>query len=199
MKKFLTFITVLLCALTLSAQETTTIDGLSYTIATNGTASVASYQSTSLEGAITIPSTINYNGKTYNVTALAAHAFQACAKITDISVATGIASYGENCFCNCLSLVSVNVPNGVKSIGYGCFENCKSMTNISFPQSVISIGSGIFSGCKGLKTADIQGSFNNICSLFDGCSSLISATIPSSVTNLESTFVNCTSLTTAPA
>ena len=53
------------------------------------------------EGAITIPSSVSYNGKTYSVTSIEVQAFQDCSGLT-----------------------SVTIPNSVTSIGIGAFSGC---------------------------------------------------------------------------
>ncbi len=70
---------------------------------------------------VTIPSTVTYNGTTYNVT-----------------------SIGENAFRYCTGLTSVTIPNSVTSIGWYAFLDCTSLTSVTIPNSVTSIGGYAF-------------------------------------------------------
>lgn len=80
----------------------------------------------SYSGQITIPSTVNYNNKSYSVT-----------------------SIGNSAFFYCSGLTSITIPEGVTSIGDGAFEY-SGLTSITIPESVTSIGNDAFSGCSGL-------------------------------------------------
>lgn len=76
------------------------------------------------KGALSIPSELNLDGETFQVT-----------------------SIKEKAFLYCTSLTSVIIPEGVKSIGYWCFEGCSRLSSITFPSSIISIDSDCFYGC----------------------------------------------------
>jgi hypothetical protein len=163
MRKLLTLVICsCLFAISASAQETATIGGLTYTLATDGTASVASYQSATLEGVITVPATIAYNGKTYNVTALANYCFTNCSSLTNITLPNSITRIGYCCFVNCSNLTSATLPNGITTLEDYTFYKCSSLSSITLPNSITKIGFGCF--------------FN--------CSSLTSITLPSSIISL---------------
>ena len=161
-------------------------------------------------GVFTIPSSVNYKGKTYHVK-----------------------SIGEKAFWDCDSLTSIKIPNSVTSIGGSAFSYCSGLTSITIPNSVTSIGKKAFHGCSSLKEVHITDlaawcniDFSNSSSnplgyaknlylnrtlvtdlvipddvtkikdyAFRGCSSLASITIPESVTNIgEEAFYFCDSL-----
>ncbi|MDE6403177.1 MAG: leucine-rich repeat domain-containing protein, partial [Muribaculaceae bacterium] len=66
---------------------------------------------------IDIPSTVEYNGKIYKVTAIANKAFYDCSNLSRVGIPNSITRIGEFAFRNCSSLRSVNIPNSVTSIG----------------------------------------------------------------------------------
>lgn len=75
------------------------------------------YNSTSnrnyVSGELTIPETVEYDGKSYSIT-----------------------SVGDYAFYNCSGLTSLTLPNSVISIGYYAFSYCSGLTSLTFPNSV---------------------------------------------------------------
>ena len=126
-------------------------------------------------GAVTIPETVTYKGKTNSVTSIGSGAFRYCSSLTSVAIGNSVTSIGHCAFQGCSSLTSVTIPNSVTSIGNYAFYGCSSLTSITIPNSVTSIGEQAF---------------------YD-CSSLTSVTIPNSVTSIaEYAFVGCSSLDT---
>ena len=183
-------------------------------------AEVTSMQSGKYAGDIVIPSSINYEAKTYSVTSIGSSAFEYCSGLTSVTIPNSVTSIGNYAFhgCNgltsltipesvtsiryqafygCSSLTSVTIPEGVTRIGDLAFRDCTSLTSVTIPNSVTSIGSQAFWGCSGLTSVTIPNSVTFIgSSAFSGCSGLTSVTIPNSVTSIEQyTFYNCSGLT----
>ena len=193
MKKVLSLITLLFCAITLSAQETATIDGIKYYLE-NGKATIM-VQPTTLSGDIVIPEKVTYNNVDYTVSSMTSSAF----KQTDIKTITlpnSITSLGDECFWFCSYLTSIILPNSITSLGNDCFGSCSNLTSIILPNRIISLGNGCFSSC-GLTSITFP---NSIASLGNGCfnccSNLTSIILPNSITSLgDLCFWNCSSLT----
>lgn len=104
-----------------------------------------------------IPSRINYQGITYVVLGIGAHAFQDT-NITYISPGSdGSISYiGCEAFKNCSLLTKFEQSCTRLKISDGAFENCKSLESFwilssSKPYETIKISSHVFHGCSGLK------------------------------------------------
>ena len=172
--------TCLSSALSATAYDFVT-GGIAYNIksSTNKTVGVTfngSYNSYS--GAVTIPSSVTYNGTTYSVVAIDQYAFRESSGLT-----------------------SVNIPSTVINIGYGAFYKCTGITYVTIPNLVLSIADHAFNGCTKLKTVNIGTDFRCVCTsigtnAFSGCTTLASsdakiycwaATPPTLLTNVFGT------------
>lgn len=108
---------------------------LSYQLSSaNDTATVVGFTSSLTEGtALEVPQTIDVDGTTYTVTALADN----CLNVTDKS---------------CPQLASVTLPTTVKYIGKYAFRGQSKLISVSFPD-VDVIHTGAFYGCTSLTEA----------------------------------------------
>ena len=178
-------------------------NGLCYNINDDGKSVTITHQHfsspryTSLSGALAIPSTVTYNGKTYSVTNIGVYAFFDCTDLTDVTIPNSVTNISLRAFMGCNGLTSVTIPNSVTNIGDWAFYNCSGLTNITIPNSVTSIGNSAFSDCSGLTSVTIPNSVINIGEdAFFYCSGLTSVTIPNSVTSIgDEAFANCSRLT----
>ena len=144
-------------------------------------------------GDIVIPKTVNYNGKTYNVTRISSYAFQECSSLTSITIPNSVVSIGFKAFWGCSGLTSITIPNSVTTIGQSAFQWCYGLTSITISNSMTNIGSFAFSECSSLTSITFPNSVTSIGEdAFYGCRSLTSVTIPNSVTTIgPSAFQNC--------
>ncbi len=147
-------------------------------------------------GNVTIPETVEHDGKTYSVTSIGDRSFIECIGLTSISIPNSVQSIGEYAFAGCYHLTSVIIGNGVKSIGFRAFRNCKDLTSVTIPNSVTSIGEESFGECGGLTSVTIGNSVKSIGKLaFHQCNGLTSIEIPNSVTTIgEYAFYQCSGL-----
>ena len=154
------------------------VDGIAYTTLSATEVAVTQSSQYQYEGAIVIPSTVTYDGTTYNVISIGEWAFTNCSSLTSVEIPNGVTSIGEWAFGSCSSLTSVVIPNSVTSIGISAFSDCSSLTSIEIPNSVTSIDIGAFGGCSSLTSVEIPSSVTSIYdNPFAGCSSLTSITV----------------------
>ena len=59
---------------------------------------------------ITIPSTVIYDGQTYNVTRIGSGAFYNCTDLTSVTIPNSVTSIIEWTFQDCSNLTSINIP-----------------------------------------------------------------------------------------
>lgn len=194
------------------AGEKQTIDGISYELYEDGTALITRG---TVEGEYVIPSSIQMNEKTYEVSAISYEAFKDCIGMTTITIPNSITSIGVRAFDGCYSLTSVTIPNSITQISNYAFSGCTSLTSVTIPTSVTRIGYYAFENCSNLTSIDIPNSVTFIGDwAFSGCGSLntpiYSSTtftymppsyegdyvIPDGITEIgPSAFANCAKLT----
>ncbi len=153
-KLWLTAIATLLCSLTANAHDFE-VGGIYYKITSSADLTVeVTYRGSSYDGydneysgAVTIPSTVTYNSKTYSVTSIGSQAFRYCSSLASITIPESVTSIGGFAFYYCSSLTSITIPESVTYIGDSAFRGCSSLTSITIPESVTSIGYEAFRYC----------------------------------------------------
>ena len=169
------------------------VDGIYYNITSMSNLEVgvtnmySDYQfqrNSTYSGDIIIPSTVNYNNRTYTVTAISNSAFgsnipdksyssHGC-DITKISLPNTIQSLGYRAFYSCRELTEIIIPDGVKEIGKECFYDCSSLSTVIFPNTLVTVGEYGFSQCPNLCSITLLPNITTIGSwAFSDCKSLI--------------------------
>ncbi len=155
------------------------VGGIAYKINNDDKSVTVTYQYpsnprySSLSGAINIPASVTYSGKTYSVTSIGYRAFYECTGLTSVTIGNSVTSIGEDAFYGCTGLTSVTIGNSVTSIGVWAFLGCTGLTSITIGNSVTSIGEKAFLGCTGLTSITIPNSVTYIGNwAFYGCKGL---------------------------
>ena len=159
MKRIRQLLTLLLLAIGANAGAVE-IDGINYIFnSSNHTAKViAGFYF----GDIDIPSSVSYNGNSFDVVSIEEKAFNGCINLTSVSMANSITTIGEKAFTGCTSLLSVGLSNSITSIESSTFKNCTSLTSIVIPNSITNIGNSAFEGCASLANIVIPNSVSSI-------------------------------------
>ncbi len=196
MKKHFLLLLTMLLPMMASAAEDVVIDGICYSIVTKAkNAIVKKLPSGKYSGDIVIPSAVDYNNVTCQVTSIADNAFY-YSDVTKVVIPGSVTTIGNEAFKQCQYLKSVTLSEGLTTIGSSVFYNCSSLTSIDIPNTVTSIGGYAFDGCTSLGNAYLSNQITTIPDyLFYDCSSLVAVNIPEAVTSIESNaFCDCKKL-----
>lgn len=229
---------VLCAAITASAYDFME-GGLAYNINDDGTSVTVTYEQlstwqgwdnelncdiftpayTNLSGALSIPASVTNGGKTYSVTKIGNHAFQACLSLTSVAIPATVTVIENNLFDYCDALVGMTVD--ANNPVYDSRENCNAIIakqpvdvnnngqiisyikdQLAFgcsgsvvPSSVTSIGPYAFRACRTLKSIVIPEGVTTIEYHSFVQSGIESLTLPSTLTQIgHAAFHSCASL-----
>ena len=134
------------------------------------------------QGSMTLPSTVNYEGETYTVTAIDASAFYECEGLTGTLVVPGsITDINTYAFYACTGLNVVELQEGVTTIWHNAFNSCNGITSINFPNTLATIFHNAFSSCSSLTSLHLPASVTTVYpSVFTNDSALESITVDES-------------------
>ena len=144
---------------------------------------------------ITVPETMEIEGKEFTVTSVAAQGFEYFYSVRKFELPNTITTIGSRAFYYCNFATEIAIPESVRNIGneafYGCeiteaiipsgvtkinnsvFRNCRSLANVVIPNTVTSIGSWVFTTCLSLTEIELPESIQSISDYaFSGCSNL---------------------------
>ena len=133
------------------------INGIYYDLYSNGYQAevVKSPDNNRYRGNIDIPSTITYEGTTYDVTIIGYGAFEQCKDVTSISIPNSVTEIGPRAFWGGV-FKTMEIPNSVAYIGSLAFNNCYNLETITMGDGIKSIGESAFMNCSNLKKVIVK-------------------------------------------
>jgi mannan endo-1,4-beta-mannosidase len=97
---------------------------------------------------VSIPETVTYGGKDFNVTAVEANALMDT-RVTGVVVGDNVVTIGKYAFEDCAKLKSVTLGAKVTTIGTKAFKECGKLAKITIKSTALeSVGKKAFSGIK---------------------------------------------------
>lgn len=138
---------------------------------------------------LSLPSTVEYKGKTYKVKGIASFAFRNQNAVKEVTLPEGLQEVGQNCFENCEQLEKAVLPRSLEGISYQMFANCPNLTEVLIPynSNIKSIEGFAFDGCGKLAAFNIS---EKVLSIGEGpwrgCSSLEQINVSADNPNFKS-------------
>lgn len=163
-------------------------------------------QTVSYKGQLTLPTTVEYNHKTYPLTAIEANCFKNCTELESITIPSAVKTMGNSAFTGCKMLsanytgtladwCAIDLKNGSAnpmSIKGQLVIGGKELTEIVVPSSVKSLADFAFYGCTNLTRAEIGSQVESIgSSTFAGCTGITELKLLSFCKVDGSTFLSC--------
>ena len=162
-----------------------TADGLTFTVDDAAlTATVTDGKTAS--GEVIIPAAIIYDGKTYNVTAVAGNAFNDANEVTKVTVPNSVTSLGGAAFANMDKLTELVIGNGVTSWGSKLAVNNYELTTVALAEGATLIGDLAFRTCPKLANVALPSTLKTIGATAFAYSAITELTVPASVESIGS-------------
>lgn len=156
MRRFLTYLLLVPCALFNAHGVNVEVDGICYGII--GPYAVVTYRSltgpeqNSYAGDVVVPESINYNGQTCEVISVATSAFAGCEGLTSVSLPSTVRAISSSAFLGCTGLREVSYPSTLGTVCACAFTACTSLQQISLPRRTEVVDTLTFYCCASLKS-----------------------------------------------
>lgn len=192
MKQTLFLIAFMLSGICISRAQTFNVtskegDRLSFEITDKESAFVALQKSRLEKDTLTVPESVEYEGKTYTVTEIADLALSYNWDVKAINLPPTLTRIGEGAFTNCQMLAAITIPENVNEIGIMAFMGCENIKEIKFPDNLETIEQSVCSNCRGLQNVTLGKNTTEIKKdAFMFCN-MTSISIPAGVQSISST------------
>lgn len=189
-----------------STKEIVKINGLYYLLQNDYEALLVSSRGEDYAGDITIPATVAYGGKTYQVSGMSRYAlaggtnssgYNVNPNITSLTIESPtIKEIPEKMFAGFEQLQSVTLGDGVVKIGAQAFYTCPELKTVKLNNTLEEIGNYAFLSCRKLEDLDLGGSVKTIGEYaFNDCDALVYLELPASIKYIgEWAFSDCDKL-----
>ena len=142
-----------------------------------------------------IEPTILYDGKKYQVVAIADSAFLRDKRIQTMSLPRTLREIGSRAFRECDNLLVADIPDDVRNMGFMAFWGCSRLSEVHIPKGLDRIPSSCFSKTALAKVEIPEGVRSIGYDAFGICNRLREVRLPQSLKSLErGVFWRCSSL-----
>ncbi len=163
MKRICTFFLVFLCVRAMG--QSFVSNGIVYGTTSGQTVEVQPYYNllnNPYSGSITIPQTVEHDGSTYTVTALAESAFEDCGNVSSLTLPATVRSIGSYCFYNC-NFTSLQLPDSLRTLGDDAFLYSR-ISSLHLPSHFEEYGDAAF-WARNLTSITVDEANSNYCSI----------------------------------
>lgn len=180
----------------LAAADIVEIKGVNYFLSDGSLTASVNKKNGGYKGDVVVPATVDYKGKTYQVTEVLSYAFSGSDELTSVVLPESVTKLYDDVFFAAHNLTSVKLPSTVTKWGDSMFAGCQSLTTVTLPAGLTVIPRSTFNGCDALTTIELSDEITKIGeSAFAYCSALTTIKIPASVTAIEDEAFNNSGLT----
>lgn len=174
------------------------VGGIYYGYDTNTQSAYVTSGDNKYSGAVNIPMSVFYNGRTLEVKEVGYRAFFECKDLVSVNLPQSIICINNGAFSRCWALTSINLPDNITEIKAEAFSYCSSLTSIILPDNLTRLDGRAFEGCEKLESINIPKNIKEIWDeTFKDCKSLSSIVIPENVDKLGyRAFENCSGVKT---
>ena len=155
-----------------------------------------------INGNLTIPSTVTYNGTTYTVTEIGDYAFKGCflsGSQRTLTLPNTLTRIGHYAFNGCVAFGgTLTLPSTITEIGTYAFQNCRFSDVLTLPAALTEVSDWSFAGCSYVTSVSFPTNITRIGNhAFDNCDGLTGAlTIPDAVNSIGwRAFYDCDHIT----
>lgn len=110
---------------------------------------------------VSIPATIEYNGRTMTVTEIGGNLFRNNKVVKKVSLPDTIEHIAERAFSDATSMEEISIPS-VKTIGASAFNNTASLKEVVLPEGLTTVERSAFYNQKALKKVTLPSSLSTI-------------------------------------
>lgn len=166
------------------------VDGFNYTITSPSKLEVKLAFAATDDIDITVPSTVNWQNRTYSVLSIGEYAFRSV--VQSVVIPEGVRELEQYAFYARSNCKSVELPNSLEVIGKSAFVNCTNLTKIVLPNKLCRLENYAFGGCAKLSEVFFCGEIaptytdnqDQVCSwrnanIFNSCHPYIEFYVPS--------------------
>ncbi|MCR4841870.1 MAG: leucine-rich repeat protein [Eubacterium sp.] len=133
---------VSVCKVGIFTGTTFTVDGHKYRVTAStdvsGSVNTVSLVEAANVATLKVPATVEYQGVTFKVTAIAAKAAKGNSALKKVVIGKNVKTIGARAFYGCKKLRKIVIGTGVRKIGSKAFAKCVKLKNIRVKSGVIS-------------------------------------------------------------
>lgn len=135
--------------------DPTDIAGLQYSADGMDNGEITVTATTQNASAVIIPSVVNINGQSYDVTGIDSGTFAGNSALTEVVIPASVTSIGSNAFAGTsVSNIDLSANSDIR-FGENALADCPSLTTLTLPADQSELPWGFIAGNTGLKTLDI--------------------------------------------
>ena len=141
------------------------------------------------ENPLRIPSTVEYNGRTYTVTGIDKNAFEGRQYLESIVLPDTLKYIGYRAFSATIGgnpgLKSIYIPDSVTYVGVQAFFECDNLTEVRLSPNAQTYAAS-FSGCSKLQYVEVPEGIRSLQGTFGSCENLETVILPSTLEEMYS-------------